>query len=401
MKATSINYDSGANPAANVFAANANTANFAFGISDEFAQQGPAPYEFHTYPELPVDWTPFRSSLIDTVRVVMNVVHKPLASIVEGNPVMSRDGFTAYVHSPLTDAVATVFSFDKQTKLVFEFSIPKFLTGQNVVGIEDMHSGCLACIKTIFKLMGFRPTEEERKAIKAGGYRITRVDWAAHIDCGTADRAAAMMIALRNHLVGKAKDVALYDSNTIYVGQHSTRRTLKLYLKYPELLKHPMHAKVYGRDALLRRTLGLVRVEATLRGKELVKLGLDSPLNWTAEVGHSLLDAWMTRLRIADGKVPDLGCVDFMTPVLQQKFRAWVLGDAIAFSRGVSHDCYRDNRRRVFNATGIDIDNHLTPEQQRDCTLTVQGMFAAGWGYQSRKDKWARLLSAVQPAAKS
>lgn len=400
MKAVISNQDIGANAAANVFAANATTANFALGISEEFSQQGPAPYELYPLPELSFDWTPFRSSLIDTVRVVMYVAHKPLASIVEGNTHMSRDGFTAYVHSPLTDAVATVFSFDKQTKLVFEFSIPKFLTGQNVVGIENMHSGCLTCIQSIFKLMGFRPTAAERKAIKGGGYRLTRVDWAKHIDCGTADRAAAMMIALRNHLVGKAKDVTLIDKDSLYVGKHSTRRALKLYLKYVELLKQPMHPNVYGRNALLRRTLGLVRVEATVRRKELAKLKLDNPMNWTAEVGHRLLDAWMTRLQIADGKVPDVSGVGHMTPVLQQKFRAWVLGDAIAFSRGVSHDCYRDNRRRVLTATGIDIDSHLTPEQQRVCTLTIREMFAAGWGYQSREDKWNRLLSAVNGDAK-
>ena len=368
-------------------------AKLAQDIANEFkTQQQSALQVFRTLPELPKNWKPFHSSLIDTVRVVLYIRHEPLARVMESNPLMSRDGFKFYVRSPYTQAVAQVFSFDKGTKLVFEFSIPKFLAGQNLVGIEDMHRGCLQGIKAICNLMGVYPSSAERAAIETGGYRLTRVDLAKHIDCGTEERAAAMMFAIRNHLVGKAKDIAFYDDNTFYVGQHSKRRSLKIYRKDIELQARPMPDNVYGRNFLMRMAVGLVRTELTLRREELTDRGLDSPLAWTPETVRSLLAAWDIRLRLTDGKVPDVAAVDGLTPTLQQKFRAWILGDATAFTRGVKHETYRESRRRVFDQTGVDVGNHLTPVDQRNATLTIRKMFDAGSGYRSYAGKWDSMV---------
>jgi II/X family phage/plasmid replication protein len=323
---------------------------------------------------------------------VLNIRHAPLAHIMDRNPLLSRDGFKFYVRSPFTQAVAQVFSFNQGTKLVFEFSLPKFLTGQNLVGIEDMHRGCLQGIKGICKLMGIRPSAIERTTIDRGLYRLTRVDLVKHVDCGTADRAAAMMFAIRNHLVSKAKDIAFYDNNTFYIGQHSKRRSLKIYRKDVELHVRPMPENVYGRDALMRKSVGLVRTELTLRREELTERGLDNPLAWTPEKAHSLLDAWDDRLRLTDGKVPDVAAVNELTPVLQQKFRAWILGDAIAFTRGVTQETYRESRRRILDQTGVDVANHMTPEEQRKATLTIREMFDAGSGYRSYEEKWDKMV---------
>jgi Phage replication protein CRI len=362
-------------------------------IANEFmSQHQPAKMALRTLPELPEYWKSFRSSLIDTVRVVLNIRHAPLAHIMDRNPLLSRDGFKFYVRSPFTQAVAQVFSFNQGTKLVFEFSLPKFLTGQNLVGIEDMHRGCLQGIKGICKLMGIRPSAIERTTIDRGLYRLTRVDLVKHVDCGTADRAAAMMFAIRNHLVSKAKDIAFYDNNTFYIGQHSKRRSLKIYRKDVELQVRPMPENVYGRDALMRKSVGLVRTELTLRREELTERGLDNPLAWTPEKAHSLLDAWDDRLRLTDGKVPDVAAVNELTPVLQQKFRAWILGDAIAFTRGVTQETYRESRRRILDQTGVDVANHMTPEEQRKATLTIREMFDAGSGYRSYEEKWDKMV---------
>lgn len=368
-------------------------AKLARDIANEFKPQQPHALQvFRTLPELPENWKPFHSSLIDTVRMVLYIRHELLARVMDGNPLMSRDGFKFYVRSPYTQAVAQVFSFNKGTKLVFEFSIPKFLTGQNLVGIEDMHDGCLQGIKAICNFMGIRPSAEERSSIESGSYRLTRVDLAKHIDCGTADRAAAMMFAIRNHLVGKAKDIAFYDDNTFYVGQHSKRRSYKIYRKDIELQARPMPDNVFGRNFLMGMSEGLVRTELTLRREELTERGLDNPLAWTSAKVRSLLAAWDNRLRLTDGKVPDVASVHGLTPTLQQKFRAWILGDSTAFTRGVTHDTYRESRRRVFDQTGVDVGNHLTPQEQLKATLTIRQMFDAGSGYRSYESKWDSMV---------
>lgn len=394
MKTFISNQRDGADAAANTLGQHhVFDAKLAQDIATEFKpQQQSALQVFRTLPELTENWKPFHSSLIDTVRVVLYVRHAPLMCVMEGNPQMSRDGFKYCVRSPYTQAVAQVFSFNKGAKLVFEFSIPKFLTGQNLVGIEDMHRGCLQGIKVICNLMCIRPSVEERIAIESGCYRLTRVDLAKHIDCGTTDRAAAMMFAIRNHLVGKVKDIAFYDDNTFYVGQHSKRRSYKIYRKDIELQARPMPSNVFGRSGLMSKVEGLVRTELTLRREELTEHDLDSPLAWTPEKARSLLAAWDNRLRLTEGKVPDVATVDELTPALQQKFRAWVLGDATAFTRGVTKETSRENIRRVYDQTGIDVGNHLTPEEQRKATLTIRDMFDAGSGYRSYEHQWGKLL---------
>ena len=93
-------------------------AKLAQDIANEFkTQQLPAQHVFRTLPALPKNWKPFHSSLIDTVRVVLYVHHEPLARVMEGNPLMSRDGFKFYVRSPYTQAVAQVFRDRKSTRL--------------------------------------------------------------------------------------------------------------------------------------------------------------------------------------------------------------------------------------------------------------------------------------------
>ena len=56
------------------------------------------------------DWNPFHSSLFDTVRVIVNLKHKPLAEVAAGNPHMKCKGYFWSVQCPDTGAVATVIS---------------------------------------------------------------------------------------------------------------------------------------------------------------------------------------------------------------------------------------------------------------------------------------------------
>lgn len=349
-------------------------------------------------PQLLATWTPFLSSLFDTVRVVIKIKHPKLDCIAKLLPNMTQNGYVYFVRSPYTDAQAQVMSRKDGEELILEFSIPKFLTGQNIVGIEDLHAGCKLGIQTILKLIGIRPTPKEIRAIGDGKYRLTRVDIVVHVDCATSERAAAMMWALRNHIVGKGKDVSMYEADTVYVGQHSRRRSLKAYRKAIELIKNPMPAHVYGRQHLTNKSVGLVRLELVLRRDWLTDRKLDSPLSWTPDVARRLMQTWADRLIQAPGVVADVAHLDQLTPALQIKTRAWLFGDQLAFTRDVTRATYRHNRKRVLDTTGIDVDSHLTPEQQGQAQLTIRQMFERGFGYRDHADRWDRLRAAVKLA---
>ncbi|MDH0202794.1 phage/plasmid replication protein, II/X family, partial [Comamonas aquatica] len=145
-------------------------------------------------PEPIADWSPFFSSLIDTVAVMIDIRHKPLWKIARNNPNITWNGSYQFLaHSPLSSKIyARVFSREGRKKLVIEASIPKFLTGQNIVGVEDLFEPCQQMIFSVLAQMGVEPTPAELRKLEQGKFQMTRVDYAMHCDCAAPERAAAV-----------------------------------------------------------------------------------------------------------------------------------------------------------------------------------------------------------------
>lgn len=342
-------------------------------------------------------WKPFSSFLIDTVKVKVWVKHPPLSELAQGNPNVKQDGYRFLVRCPSTGAVAQVFSRENGTVLLLEFSIPKFLTGQNIVGHLDVHAGCLAGIKKALKLMGLMPTKEERQAIIRGDYILTRIDVTVHVDCQTPDRAQALLLALRAFIVRFAGDVSMYGEATLYVGQHSNRRTLKVYDKGIELQKKcKIPAHVYGCMFLTDKAASLVRFELTLRGKELTRLRLSSPLAWSHQVAKGLLLPWIHELHQVGGVVPNLAAIGNLSPVMQNKLLLWLGGHVDAFTRGVTRDSFLEARKKVEVATGINIEQMADVDLQAVALTTISQLFTQGLGFKTHEKRWPKFLAAVR-----
>lgn len=348
------------------------------------------------FPKPKSNWQPFHSSLVDTVRVNMVFAHRPLDQIAIGNPNMKRNGYMWQVRCPDTRAVATVISKAGCTQLVIEVSIPKFLTGQNVLGLEDLFAGTKKALAKIFRLMSFEATPTRMQTIKLGQFKFTRVDFVTHVDCGTRDRARAWLIAAKPRAMAAGKDVSYYGDESLYVGQHSRRVTFKMYLKGPELEAHPMPPNVHDRKNLLGKSDGLVRLEVVLRGNELSDKGLDDPRAWTPAVAHQLMQEWVDRFLPLEGRVPDVARIEELKPSLQVKLRAWLYGDSLAFSRRLTRETYRTSRKEVLEVTGIDIAIPQSPEQQRESFLTMAELLAAGFGFKDHSVIWQDLVDAVK-----
>lgn len=343
------------------------------------------------------EWKPFFSFLIDTVKVKIRVKHPPLSELAQGNPNVKQDGYRFLVRCPSTGAIAQVFSRENGTVLLLEFSIPKFLTGQNVVGHLDVHAGCLAGIKKALKLLGLTPTKEEQQAITRGEYTLTRIDVTVHVDCQTPARAKALLLALRAFIVRFAGDVSMYGEATLYVGQHSNRRTLKMYDKGIELQKKcKIPAHVYGCKFLTDKAASLVRFELTLRGKELTRLGLSSPLVWNKQVAKELLSPWFHELHQVGGVVPNLAAIENLSPVMQNKLLLWLSGHVDAFTRGVTHDSYREARKKVKDNTGIDIERSPDVDLQAAAVTTISQLFTQGLGFKTHEKQWPKLINAIK-----
>ncbi len=342
-------------------------------------------------------WKPFHSALIDTVKLKVRANHSPLAELAHNNPNIKQDGYKFIINCPQTGACVQMFSKENCQALFLEFSLPKFLTGQNVVGHLDLHAGCLAAIKKAFKLLGFTPSPEERKAITNGLYTLTRVDLAVHVDCGSPEYAQALMMALREFVLSNAGDVSLYGLETGYIGQGSKRRTLKWYRKGIELKKkgRAIPAHVHGCEYLTEVADRLVRFELTLRGKELTRLALTSPLAWDEQVVKKQLGPWICKMKQAEGVLPDANGINRLSAVMQNKLRLWLLGDTLAFTRGVSTDAYREARNKVKAATGLDIQLTPNPQLQAAAYTTIRQLIERGLGFKTYEGKWKLLVESA------
>lgn len=334
----------------------------------------------------------FKSSLIDTVRIALGVSHDDLAEIAVNNTNVSRGrGYVYKVTSPRFGTSAQVISRRDRTELIIEASLGMFLTGQNVVGREELVEDCAALILAVLNLAEIPVSAAKQKAIENGKFRLLRVDYAMHCDCGSSERADALMTSLRRLLVSSNRDFSCYGDETLYLGQHSRRKTLRIYRKDIELEQRPLSSRVYRRDKWVAKVAGVVRFELTLRAPELKRLGLDVPGAWNSADARRRMRAMVQGVSRVDGVVPNMDRRDALDGKTRLKFDAWCSGVSDAFSRD-RRKTYQASRLKVQRATGIDVMNPLPASVQRRCFLSVRKLFRSGLGFKQWPVTWSKML---------
>jgi Phage replication protein CRI len=342
-------------------------------------------------------WKPFYSSLIDTVAVLIDVDHSPLRKIARRNPQVKLKGnYQLLVPSPFSSKItARVFSREMGSRLMIEASIPKFLTGQNIVGREDLLDPCLQMIFAVLEQLGIVPNDDEIARLERGQFQMTRIDYAIHCDCGSPDRAKAVMAALRSTIFAKSKDASAYGDETIYSGQHSRRKTLRIYRKDLELKtrNRGMPANVYRKQLLTNRIQNCVRFELVLRSPELKRLGLEEPGAWSVSDARQRMRDWNNSLRQVDGVVPNIDGVNSLTNTQQLKLRLWLAGDLTVFAS--SPTTFAAARKAISASTGIDIRGEPGVEVQRRSFKCLRDVLQQGIGFKNYSEKWDRLVRGV------
>lgn len=330
----------------------------------------------------------FFSSGVDTVKVRFALAHRDLGRYKRTQKSTRHGGFLV---KGKWDSVATVFgSKDGQTMTV-ELSIPKFLTGQNIVSTHDVAEATVEAVERVISTMELKPTMDERKSIRKRELTLLRVDFAAHCDCITKPRALALAVALRAYLSGRSKEMSTYGFiQTLYDSQHSRHRSVRMYLKGEELKAkgHEMSLDIDGREFLVGRADALVRFELTLRSQGLRTKGLNKLANWTSDIGQELLQGYVDNLTPLHSSAVDLAGMGKLTGVTLLRFQLWLRGDLNAFEQ--SSDARRKQKKEILNATGIDIDNPLSIHRQAEIVQSAQAILNYGFGFQSRKE-WAKL----------
>ena len=239
--------------------------------------------------------------------------------------------------------------------------------------------------------MRVEPTAAERRKINRGKFEVNRVDYALHCDCGTPERAAAVMAAVRSLMYAKAKDFSAYGIETVYAGQHSNRWTFRIYRKDLEIEKRGrgLPASVYRRDYLIAKVQNCARMELVLRAPELKRLGLNDPLAWNVEAARQRMQVWIDRLSTAGGVVPNIEHLKDLTRTEQMKLLLWLGGHLTAFTK--THSTFVATRKIILEKTGIDIRGEPSVELQRRATQSIREVLLKGTGFKSYAHKWAVL----------
>ena len=173
---------------------------------------------------------------------------------------------------------------DRCTHIELSGNPAKWFQGHNLWGTDrlDLLVPALLASITARAELPFSPTSGDRQAWATGLVRLTRVDVTGSFHLRNRSEVLAWLRAAEQtaHLAHRGRG-QLVKGSTLYFGQRSRRKTLKLYAKGQEI-----EAKGHGQDAILDlpsarawadRTL---RAELVLRSMELKRLGLDWVHAW-------------------------------------------------------------------------------------------------------------------------
>ena len=334
------------------------------------------------------------SSLIDTVGIVLKVPHAELATYAEGNSAVNLRGpWKIIVNSPIAAGVnAIVRSRKGRTELYIEGSISKFLTGQNLIGLESLEKAVPMFVRTVLQQVGIRVTRRISDTLDTGKYRLARIDFAVHCTPRDENQAIALMAALKTLVFQRARDASFYGNDTIYIGQHSSRRTLRIYRKDLEMAlpgrslaaDHQLGSKV------LENLPGLIRIELVLRFAELKRHGWDIPGVASPALLRRLMTRWIDRFAKVDGCIVNPDLVSKLTASDQTKLAAWALGDVLAFDRSPSTKA--KTCRRILRTTGVDVRHPLSPEAQRRAVIALQTLFVDNVGFKAHRRAWLEMV---------
>jgi II/X family phage/plasmid replication protein len=180
----------------------------------------------------------------------------------------------------------------------------KWLQGHNVFGSSHPIRLVYHVMRRLVPILDLTPTLNERRAWVYGDYDLLRVDVTRMYDLGSNAEVVRFLNGAAVVAKGRHQKASAYGSDTVYIGQRSSRVTVKFYNKLLEMLTRghmlPDTLAPEDRDMLLKFVEGQLRYELTLRSKELAERGLRSACAWSSDTADRLLDERLGKIELND-----------------------------------------------------------------------------------------------------
>lgn len=303
------------------------------------------------------------SSLLDTIRFIVAIHHQlwfdcqiRLFNAGTINPITRAcsGGRGRFTIPGAYGTTATAWSINNHTELVIECSVARFLTGQNVFGSEDLQGQVFMVSKAVCRHLGISPTAAEKRAVREGRVRLSRVDLVTHQEFGADADVEHFLKAMKLQLAFGSHYFSAYGNETLYINQHSDMKTLKFYNKGREVGVHKLHPELPRRLHIEAVCQGLLRVEHTMRLRYLKTQGIKQVRDWDSATARLALRTSVNELRLRNVRLTQY------EPRASLKNQANTL--LAAHMKGVdvetiinSNRALKAHAREIAEATGINI----------------------------------------------
>jgi II/X family phage/plasmid replication protein len=206
----------------------------------------------------------------------------------------------------------------------------KWLQGHNIFGLSHPIKLVYYVMRRLVPLLSLGPTLADRRAWVYGDYDLLRVDATRMYDLGSNAEVVRFLSGAAVVAKGRYQKASAYGSDTVYIGQKSSRVTVKFYNKLQEMTTRghllPDTLASEDRAKLLEFVEGQLRYELTLRSKELAERGLRSASAWSSSTADRLLDERLEKIELNDALRLAEDVVDQLPPKLVPIYDAWCAG---------------------------------------------------------------------------
>jgi len=217
----------------------------------------------------------FSSSLFDNIKARFFIKHTPTAETL---PYENNDGKkTALSSTPVFNSLGNsslqVRSSIKGDSITIDGSYIKWLTGQNVIGLEELIFLCYLTFKKVCKQLNLKPTKEELADVKTGKFELISLDYTVHCDAKSRKRTLFLQREIKKVWSTTRSNYAHYKNHqTLYVNKCKYSRWIfKSYLKGLEIKdKGGLNNVLYG-SQIESISNSLVRLELTVKRKWMEK----------------------------------------------------------------------------------------------------------------------------------
>lgn len=299
--------------------------------------------------------------MLDTTKVKVRITKVLLNRIMTGRKKAIPEHFRYIEETVETEFgcfMLTLF-FEKKYMLL-ELSPSQHLVGHNIFGRNRAKVLILGSIGLVYEHYNLPFTDAQKDYYKKQDFKMLRGDATGACLLESQSAVSETMALLCDHITAHGYHINTHrgpdGTETIYVGKSSKRSTLKFYIKLSRFIEVSNEATkdLPYYPELLAYVENVLRVENSVRSRELPRHGLELASGWTPEKVRDVLVERLTKYGLSRQLVAELPAdvVAGLNKIKLKKYNDWRNGTDL---RKTLNDATFRRDYEYFMQFGLDI----------------------------------------------